>query len=336
MAYGIIQVSDGVEERKRVSDFLAGFVGSGGLLRPRPGDEEADMWRRRMAWWWDENPHCQADSPKGFLIEHEKDGLVGFNGYIPFAYECEGETLPSLVSTTLFVEPAHRAAVLGLMMKQRRLGEHYQLVDGSPSPEMRRLLERFGYQSAGERSQYLIPRRALLRAGFHLPGWSLPLASVEEAASCRLVLDPAQWDGFSHPRDGRIHRCGDRATQSWLLRSGSEARNFYGLLDGEGRPLACALGIHKRRLGRWICFLLDYRDHHPGQAGLGLLMRKLFEEPGALPEGTEGLVLSRFEKGTLHGAPGRRTGSNLYYHLPPAWQNRAKACLPVEGDLVLL
>ncbi len=336
MAYRIASATGDPRERRRVASFLAAFVRGGGLDRPRPGDDDAAVWERRMGWWWDDNPHCRDDSPKGFLIEQEEGGLVGFNGYIPFGYECDGEDVPSLVSTTLFVEVPHRAAVLGLLARQAALAKTHQIVDGSPSPEMRRILEKFGYRQAGERAQHLVPRRAPLRALFQAFGWSLPLAGAAEAADCRLVGDPAEWDGFHAPRDGRIHRHGGRATLDWLLRSGSEPRSFHGLVGADGSPLACALGIHKRRLGRNVCFLQDHRDHHPGKAGLGLLVRKLLDEPGALPPGTEGVVLSRFEASALHGVPGRRTGSNLYFHLPPAWRDRPKACLPVEGDLALL
>ncbi len=336
MAYRIAIATGASEERRRVAAFLAGFVRDGELAHPKPGDDEAAVWERRMGWWWDDNPHCRGDSPRGFLLEHEEAGLVGFSGYIPFDYECDGETVPSLVATTLFVREMHRGAVMGLLAKQRSLAKTYQIVDGSPSPEMRRLLEKFGYRQAGARARYLVPRWAPARVLGRALDWGFPLPSSAEAADCLLVGDPAEWDGFHEPHDGRIHRHGGRVTAEWLLRAGSEPRSFHGLIAADGNPLACALGVHKRRFGWNVCLLLDHRDHHPGGAGLGLLVRKLLDEPAALPAGTAGIVLSRFDAPALHGAAGHRAASNLYFHLPPPWQDRPKACLPIEGDLVLL
>ncbi len=340
MAYRIESVAGDAGEKRAIAAFLAAFVRDGELPFPRPGDDDPAVWERRMGGWWDGNPHCREDSPKGFRLEHDEAGLVGFSGYIPFDYEVDGVAVPTMVSTTLFVREGHRGAVMGLFAKQRAFAKTHQIIDGSPSPEVRRLLEKFGYPYAGDRSQYFFPTRrfggGFARALLRGIGWSFPLPSSDEAAGCRLVSDPADWDGFRVPHDGRIHRHGGRATMEWLLRTGAERRSFHGLIDTEGTPLACALGVHRRRGGWKTCFLLDYRDHHPGSAGLGLLLRKLLDDPAALPLGTAGLVLTRFGSSTLHGVAGRRVESNLYYHLPPPWQHRQKACLPVEGDLILI
>lgn len=342
MSYRVVSVTGTAEERRALAAFLAAFVRDGELLAPRPGDDDPAMWERRMGWWWDENAHDRGDSPRGFLLEHEEEGLVGFNGLVPVEYECEGTVIPTLVTTTFFVRDRHRSAVMGLIARQRTLGKTFQIIDGSPSPEMRRLLAKLAYRHAGNRRQYFFPTRRLGGAGARAllgtAGWSFPLPSSAEVAECRLVVDVASWDRFDPPEDGRIHRKIDADSLAWLLKVGSEPRSFFGLLDEEGTPIAYALGVYKERAGLKACLLLDYRDWHPGGAGMAMLLRKILDKPGAagLDPATGVIVLSRFGGSTCFGVPGRRAESILHFHLPPPWQNHEKASLPVEGDLVLL
>lgn len=342
MSYRISSVAGSDEERRDIAAFLAAFVRDGELLQPRPGDDDPAKWEQRMRWWWDDNPHCLPDSPRGYRLDHATAGLVGFSGLIPFRYEAGEETVPTLVTTTLFVRERHRSAVMGLLSRQRELGRRYHLVDGSPSPEMRRVLDKFGYRHAGDRVQFLFPTRrlggALSRAALLALGWSFPLPSAAEAEDCRLVLDPSDWVEPSVDGGRRLRRSSDPETLRWLARSGSDPRQFLGLIEGGGRPVARVLGVYQRRGPLRACLLLDHRDFHPGGAGLGLLLRKAIDGvgEGVLDPATSVLVLSRFGVTGHHGVPGRRVASVLRYHLPPPWQGLERDCLPVEGDLALL
>ena len=341
MGYQISSIGDSVVERRAVAAFLASFVRDGELLNPRPGDDQADVWEQRMGWWWDENPFCHDDSPRGYLLEHDESGIVGFNGLIPFEYEVDGELLPTLVTTTFFVRAGHRSAVMGLLSRLRGLAKTHQIIDGSPSPEMRRLLDRLGYHHAGDRTQFLFPTakfggagsRAILRA----IGWSHSLPPSEVVATCRIVRDPGVWGDFASPRDGRIHRRLTPDSLRWFIRIGSEKRDFFGLVDAAGEPLAHAIGIYKKRHGIQTCLLLDYREYREGEDGLGLLVRKLLDDPASgLDPATKMIVLSRFGEPPRSAIAGRKVDSILYYQIPPPWQHHKKSCLPVEGDLPLL
>jgi hypothetical protein len=341
MAYQITAVSGSVEERREVAAFLAAFVRDGELLLPRPGDDDPAVWQRRMGWWWDDNPHCHDDSPRGFLLRHDEAGLVGFSGLIPFTYEAAGESIPTLVTTTFFVRERHRSAVMGLISRQRELGRTHQIIDGSPSPEMRRILGKLGYLCAGDRAQYLFPTGRLggaaARLALAVVGWSVALPSKEEVEKCCFVSDPGEWSDPNQHRNDVIRRVSDPATLAWLARSGSEPRSFFGLLDADGMPLARALGVYKQRAGVKACLLLDYADFHPGGAGLLMLVKKLLDDPGArLDPATALIVLSRFGGITYHGMPGHCAESILHHHLPELWRHHPRVCLPVEGDLVLL
>jgi len=71
--------------------------------------------------------------------------------------------------------------------------------------------------------------------------------------------------------------------------------------------------------------------------GLLMLVKKLLDDPGAwLAPRTALIVLSRFGGVAYHGMPGHRSESILHPHLPEPWRYHPRACLPVEGDLVLL
>ena len=343
MPYQITAFSGAQGERRDLAGFLARFVSDGELPHPRPGDDDPAVWLRRMTWWWDENPHCQEDSPRGFLLHHASAGLVGFSGLIPFTYTSAGENIPTLVTTTLFVRELHRSAVMGLITRQRALGRDFQIIDGSPSPEMRRLLGKLGYEHAGDRSQYVFPTRtfggSLARLALVAADWSVPLPSAAETAGCRLINDPARWIEPASGRDeaGSIRRASDPATLAWLARCGSEPRAFFGLVDADGVPIARALGVYKKRVGVNACLFLDHADFHPGGGGLLLLVKKLLSDPAAgLARDTAMIVISRFGSPSWHGVPGRTAGSILHYQLPSRWQGRPRSCLPVEGDLVLL
>lgn len=343
MAYEITALSGADEERRALAEFLARFVRDGELALPRSGDDDPSVWLRRMRWWWDENPACREDSPRGFLLRHEEAGLVGFSGLIPFVYESAGDTLPTLVTTTLFVRDRHRSAVMGLIAKQRALAREFQIIDGSPSPEMRRLLAKLGYEHAGDRAQYWFPTRrcggAPARLALIAGDRSVPLPSAAEAAECRLIIDPGQWtDPAPESKESAaIRRVSDPATLSWLARCGSEPRTFFGLVDAEGTPIARALGVYKQRAGVNVCLFLDHADFHHGGIGLLLLVKKLLSDPAAgLARDTAAIVISRFGSSSWLGVPGRRVASILHYHLPTRWQGRPRVCLPVEGDLVLL
>lgn len=349
MSYRITELGGSVEEREQVCRFLADFVKSGQLLNPRPGDDNPRMWERRMGWWWDDNPHCDEDSPRGYILEHETCGIVGFSGFIPSRYEVDGEEIPSLLATTLFVDQGHRAAVIGLIARQRKLGTSYQVVDGSPSPEVRTILDKIGYRHVTGRMQALFTTGRiggrLGRSALRGMKWSFPLPRAHELDGYRIITDLSQWQEPPFPKDGRVRRSSDRATMEWLIRSGSESRQFFGLLSPDGRPIARAMGVYVKQRGILACRLLDYRDcsvpvdeFFGWERGLGLLVRKLLLAPeeAELEKETKLLVISHyFPEGKIPSF-GRPAISILRYSLPHPWQDREKVILPVEGDIVLL
>lgn len=340
MGNRIQKVAGPAESQGELARFLADFVRSGALPKPRPGDDDEAVWAMRFRWWWDQNPFCREDSPRGYILRSAEGKIVGFNGLIPFDYEVDGEIVPSLVTTTFFVEPDHRDAVMGLVSKQRALGRSYHVVDGSPSPEMCRLLGRLGYENSGYRYQYFFPLQSLgggltrsLLTSFGLC-FSLPLP--KEDAGEYLALSPEEVETIPALRDGTLRRRVTFESLAWLSRVGTEKRSFFGLCDSRGTLIAYAIGLYKRRCGIEACLLLDYVDFAPEENGLlRLLQRVVAGSEGALPPGTD-IVSWSVLGDSQRPARGLRRESLLYYHLPGDRADCTRSCVPFEGDLPLL
>lgn len=334
MSYDISSVTGEPVERAALADFLAAFVRDGELPFPRPGDDDPAVWLQRFRWWWDDNPDCRPDSPRGFLLQTASGELVGFSGYIPLDYEKEGTVLPSLLATTFFVRAGHRSAVIGLMGRQRTLGKTHQIVDGSPSPEMRRLLEKLGYLEARPRRQYFFPvgpAAAPARLALRLRGWSL---SLPRSAEGLLEHGPDCWSPLP-PAGSGIRPRKDPSTMAWLCRSGSQARQIFRLSDAQGAPVAEVFGIYKERLRMKTFHLLCHNEAVPG--GLLKLLRRLVSDSASgLDRATRLLVCPMQVPPAGHRQPGRPADSPLMYHLPPGWGERTLSPLSLETDLILL
>lgn len=338
MGYRVRNVAGMAEENRDVAEFLAAFVRDGELALPRSGDDCANTWQRRMSWWWNENPFCGEESPRGFVLENEEGEIVGFNGLIPFDYIADGEIVPTLVTTTFFVREAHRNAVMGMVSKQRALARDYQIIDGSPSPEMRRLLGKLGYQHSGERYQYFFPLKPLggeLSRSFLRPfGLSFSLPSGESDSRDYLANHPSEVETIPVFRDSRLRRVVTRESLIWLCEVGTEERRFFGLCDRFGTLMAYAIGIYKSRCGIRACLLMDYADFSETGDGLPRLIRKISSDDSH----TDASLLAWSALGSANRRPagGLKRESILHYHLPERWRSCEKACVPFEGDLPLL
>jgi len=342
MGYRIDSHHGGGGPREEIAGFLARFVGEGNLAAPKPGDDDPAKWLQRFGWWWSHNPACGAGDLTALVLRAECGGIVGFLGFIPWAYERDGEAVPSAVSTTFFVSPDHREASMGLVARLRALARTCQVVDGSPSPEMARILERLCYEHAGDRRQYLLPARL---PGRRLFGGLLELASLGLAPrsdpaleGARLIDHPGEIALIPPSIDGALRRAVRPEWLAWLLESGSEPRRFAGLIDREGELLAYGLLLERRRCGTAWAVLADYADFTPVRTGLATLLSRICERPGfcGLDSRTRFIAWSVFSDEELPGLRGLKRRSFLYYQRPAAWRECPRERRPIEGDLALL
>lgn len=342
MGYRIEDMSRSPEVIREVAAFLESFVRDGELDAPKEGDDQAEVWSRRMKWWWTDNPFCSEESPIGYRLYSPENELVGFSGFIPFDYSCDGERVPTLVTTTFFVREAHRSAVMGMMTRQRSLSREYQIVDGSPSEKMRVLLDRLGYRHPGDRYQYIFPlariggeiSRALVRS----VGLSFLPSPGGINGDHYVSNSPSEIVSIPSTNDRRMRKAITRESLSWLSDVGSEPRQFFGLCDSKGSLEAYAIGLYKMKWGIRACLLLDYADLNPDKLALSALLGRLVQQPfdcGVHPE-TDVVAWSVFESQRVSGATGLRRESILHYHLPRKWEDFERECVPFEGDLPLL
>ncbi|MDF1659243.1 MAG: hypothetical protein P1U58_16615 [Verrucomicrobiales bacterium] len=343
MGYTVQEVTGDASANTALALFIASFVKDGGLRRPMDGDDCAEVWRKRFTWWWDENPSCRDDSPRGFILITSEGEIVGFSGFIPLDYEMDGEIIPALIATTFFVREAHRSAVMGLLSRQRSLGRSYHIIDGSPSPEMRTLLNKLGYEHAGERFQYYFPLTGFGGAATQLlleqAGLSLSLPKRKELlSSFYLATSPEEIETIPTNHDSKLRRRITPEYLDWLCRVGSGERSFFGLCDAKGELMAYAVGIYKRKLGFCLCLLEDYMDFRPQEGALGQLIRMIMEDPigSGVARDTDALALSVLGDSEEYQQKGIRRNSNLYFHLPEGIDPSSKRCLPIEGDLALI
>ncbi|MEX2577762.1 MAG: hypothetical protein WD342_01785 [Verrucomicrobiales bacterium] len=342
MGYRVENVAGMAEENRELAEFLASFVRKGELAAPKEGDDCANVWQRRMSWWWNENPFCREASPRGFVLKTEDGEIVGFNGLVPFDYEVDGEVVPTLVTTTFFVREEHRSAVMGMLAKQRALSREYQIIDGSPSREMRRLLDKFGYRHAGKRYQFFFPLQSLgggvSRALLRPFGLSFKLPQPRADDGFHLAGHPREIESIPDVGDGRLRRRVTRESLAWLCEVGSGERQFFGLCDVRGTLVAHAIGLYKHRGGLRACLLMDYADFSPEGDGVARLIAKIADSPetARLDPGTNLLTWSAFDGRDRPSGGGLKRDSILHFHVPKRWESYEKACLPFEGDLPLL
>jgi len=329
------------EEQEEIAAFLAGFVQRGGLERPRPGDRDESVWARRLRWWWNENPMCGEDDPRGFMLRAEDETVVGFSGFIPVDYAVDGEIVPTLIATTFFVEESHRDSVMGVLMKIRALGRTHQIIDGSPSEKMRELLDRIGFSRRPERFQYFFPLRrlggGLSRALLQRFGWSFPVDRAP-AEGAYIATSPDEVETIPELRDGKLRRRLTIESLSWSTSVGSEPRDFFGLCDAEGTLRAYAIGIYKEKTGLTACLLMDFADLSGDGSAWPELLYRLIQAPdeSGLAPGTSLLAWSVLEDEDRPSASGLRRDSILHFSLPSSLTDCPRASVPFESDLPLL
>lgn len=223
MSYRIEPIGPEPESWREAAEFLATFVREGELGADSVGGPEslAMTWLRRFRWWWQDNPFCHPDSPRGFLLRTPEGEIGGFQGLIPRDYQIHGQPMAGLITTTLFVRKAHRSASLGLFMRVQRLKSRYYLVDATPSEEMCAILEKFGYRASTS-----------LRCRI-LPLWR-GLLPWPEAPLTQIISRPEEAKRVSPMEDGRIRPVIDLDALRWELHSGGAVQHFRGWMNEDG------------------------------------------------------------------------------------------------------
>lgn len=318
-------------DREGLVRFLAAFENEA---------RDAVFWRRRLAFWWDENPAGKDDSPCGWVLRAEGE-IVGFLGVIPFEYVLDGKILIAHAATTWRVAREHRNASLPLFVQWHRLGAEAILLDTTPNAETRKVLDRFQYRSQKILQNWFFPLRTGGR-GLRAIGFRA-LAAVNNLflpdEPLKLVTLDAAFAIAENPADaGRLRRRITREYLRWFGSAPDATRHFLGCVDGQG-TLTSYLILQPDHYGkRPVLSAIDHFTARSDGRELRALLRHVLAQPdkftGHVP--ADFLMLNFLETPPFAGKPPgvfiRENPGKHYYSLPQALANVSKRCDLVEGD----
>jgi hypothetical protein len=118
----------------------ADYDRAAGFLAAFPGERRGPaMWKRRFAFWWDENPAFTGAQPRAWLLL--AGGTVkGFLGAVPSRFQIGGSAVAALGMTTWRVAADARGASLELLYALAAAGDKDLLVNTTANEDVRRLL----------------------------------------------------------------------------------------------------------------------------------------------------------------------------------------------------
>lgn len=333
------------ERIAEIAEFLAAFVRGGGLPEPGALDADPDTWSRRLSSWWTSNPFVRDGAPLGFVLRESAEGdedknentggaIAGFQGFIPQDYAVGAETVPGLISTTLFVSEDARQAAVGILKRLKGLTKTWHLVDGTPSPEVRVLLERFGFHQAEPGTQ-VYRSAAMARFGAWIKRRRARLSEGE-----RITRDPAEIGSIPPPPadDAKLRKRVAKEGLGWFMRTGDDPRRFVGLLDKNGQLLAYFIATPRAKLGLRLFRIVESAEFSSG--ALSRLAAFASERPKECGLGglSSILIWTSLSDGEFvpRWRPRRTWTADLYHLSPEALADIEKVSQPSEGDAMLL
>ena len=103
-----------------------------------------DFWRKRLRFWWEENPAFSPDLERGWMLQNDGT-IVGFIGRVPTFFQRQGAAVTAFAVTTWRVLAAHRNQSMKLLFQFLKASEDRLLFDTTPDPAVAKILERSGF-----------------------------------------------------------------------------------------------------------------------------------------------------------------------------------------------
>lgn len=192
--------------------------------------QAACSWPRRLAHWWDENPHAALEPTRGHIARHQ-GCLVAFGGVIPQAYQHDGKIIPALLGTTFRVLPGHVRAGMSILLAMRRRGRHLMIVQTTPLPRLQQVMQKMGARAETRVTRRLYPlgRLAHMQA-LARPAWPVLPPGV------KVITDPAQARAMAAPVQPLrgLQKAASLENLRWQLASPAHRLRFLGAVDDEG------------------------------------------------------------------------------------------------------
>lgn len=290
---------------------------------------DENVWRRRLAHWWDENPFSPLCPRRGWRLRNE-GRLVGFMGLIPVCYAVEGKSTAAYMASTWRVDEAHRNASLPMFMRLRKLGARHLVVDSTPTPEVQELMRRCGWTACCAVRKHFL---AVGWPGKVLHGSRLPSLPAE----LRLISDPGNVKsvarGCGSP-DG-VEKWVTPESVRWFVDSPMREHVFVGVVDAEG-CLSSHLVLTPTRVKSVPAWLaVDHFTTRPTHDELHGLVGALVRG-GVLPGGRALLSLGAFPgDAAWDGLPclySRDEQVCHYFLMPKPLEGQRKLTVLAEGD----
>lgn len=297
-----------------------------------------DYWRRRLVFWWDENPSKPPEFPLGWVARQE-GRLVGFLAGIAFDYVYQGKVHPALDASTWRVLEEHRSISLPMFMKWHQLRDRHIILDTTPKPKVAAILDRFKYRAERVLHYHFFPLRQ--------PGWSpkamafsLTAAVAGRAFPRRPLKLVTLKDTFTVAQEAmRTDRLEKRVTRAYLEWYCSwPEKDFIGCVD-ENNVLTSYLIFEPDWYGkRRVLGVIDYFTTRPDNGEVLALLGHLHRQPeGPTVKGAFSyLMLKTFEMNFFGrqplGSVCRQNPGKHHYWLPPHLAEAPKRFVAAEGD----
>lgn len=342
MAGGVtLEVHTGQPTEAQIDEwtqYLASSVRSG-LFGDLSFGKTPEPWRRLMTQWWITNPFVSESTAAAFVLRHEND-VVGFHGLIPIDYRRNGERVPSLLATTFVVDLEHRGHSMKIFRNVSKLAATHQIVDGSATPDMRKLLDATGWSWSRVGPQMTVavkPQGVVARLRwFALVGSRRArLATSGTApAGARWISAPAEIGTRSDRVDDVVRPPNDERFLEWILSNGETDRLFTGLVDVDGRLLAHAiLSCKSADLGTLVLRAVDGGSDDGAVTLTDLLMAAAADPVAAgLPRSASAIVWSEMDTAGPSSDPPGDDDRRVYYRLPTALDGCSRVLHPTESD----
>ena len=345
MGYQIENCTGSPEEVEECANFLASFVADGELETRTEAETRPETYRSRLTSWWNKNPYCKTDSPRGLILRREDGSIGGFFGFIPHDYVSNGEIVPSLISTTTFVRNDCRDASLGLFFRAHKLGNGYHLIDGGPNDKLIPLLERAGYHHADKTKLNFFPVR---RLSWRPRSWLVQMARMFTSRvrfdneGGRFVSAVDEITQIPATNDPALRKHIDKDTLEWYLNCGIKEKHLISWCDKEGSLAGYLLCITRSFFGFSTLFVLDAASFVDEESDefLGNLAAFAAHNPGSagIPKDIDLIVWPSLEQNAVKRKTpfSKSHDSKLFYRLPPQLEGIQRHYFPYEGDKILL
>ena len=295
---------------------------------------DTEQWLRRMAYWWDENPFANAHSCRGWVLR-DAGPIVGYLGVIPTFYEDTlGKQIPALIATTWAVAKEHRNAALAMGMMLQRQSSSALLVDTTPSPEVQKLLHRWGWTSRTQIRRSLIIRGiSLARLAGLINSNGLTLPNGRE-----ITTDLHRVHSMDSTRSQKFlqkHVTPDYLR--WYAASPMREHHFIGIVDAQGRLSSYLMLTQKfvKGLSSWtvVDWFTTQETNRELLAMVGHLIRK---SPATHGKWWPFISLAAFPHedpwAGVSYAYQREEAVNHFYSLPNEFKNHEIRSVMAEGD----